>query len=191
MSLWDLILRVRKRPAVEAAPSYLSSRTKTLCTCASNPASAPLRGLLLAARWARPSSPGPDLRRLRRAPGRGRFLHVCCTLGFSPMHNYHCGWPCGVFVASRMTLKPHCGTCADFFGIWNTCGCLFRTSVDLGAPVWLSWASFWHPPGSFFMFFITLGRGPDSFKHFRGKSSKKGAKIMGLGSPVGSILMII
>ena len=31
------------------------------------------------------------------------------------MHNYHCVWPRGVFVASCMTLKLHGGTCADVF----------------------------------------------------------------------------
>ena len=35
-------------------------KNKALVTCTSNPASAPLRGLLLAAWWARPSSPRPD-----------------------------------------------------------------------------------------------------------------------------------
>ena len=58
--------------AVEPAPSYLTSRTKPLCTCTSDPR----WGLLHAAWWARPSSPRPDLRRLRRAPGRGRFVYV-------------------------------------------------------------------------------------------------------------------
>ena len=56
-------------------------------------------------------------RRLRRAPGRGRFVHVFCTPGSSPMHDYHCGLLRGVFVASCMTLRLHCGTCADVF--WN------------------------------------------------------------------------
>ena len=38
--------------------------------------------------------------------------------------------------------------------------------------------------------FSTLGRGPESFKHFPGKASKKVPKQIGLGSPAGSISMI-
>ena len=43
----------------------------------------------------------------------------------------------------------------------------------------------------FLCLFSTLGRGPESFKHFRGKASEKVPKSIGLGSPAGSILMII
>ena len=68
-----------KSSAPEAAPSYLSIRTKPLLLEPRFSASAPLRSLLHAAWWARPLSPRPDLRRLRRAPGRGWFVHVFCV----------------------------------------------------------------------------------------------------------------
>ena len=38
--------------------------------------------------------------------------------------------------------------------------------------------------------FNTLGRGPEPWKHFRGKALNKVPKNSGLGSPAGSILMI-
>ena len=40
-------------------------------------------------------------------------------------------------------------------------------------------------------FFDTLGRGPEPFQHFQGKGVEKVPKIVGLGSPAGSILMIL
>ena len=56
----------------------IDTRTQLLLLVLRFSASAPLRGLLLAAWWARPSSPRPDLRRLRRAPGHGRFGFEVC-----------------------------------------------------------------------------------------------------------------
>ena len=54
--IWNAAAEPAKS-ASEAGPSYLSIRTKPLCTCTSEPR----WGLLHAAWWARPSSPRPDL----------------------------------------------------------------------------------------------------------------------------------
>ena len=59
-----------------AGTQLIDTRRELLLLVPRSPASAPLRGFLRAAWWARPSSPRPDLRRLRRAPGRGRFVYV-------------------------------------------------------------------------------------------------------------------
>ena len=163
----------RQKSAAEPAPSYLTSRTKTLLFIPRAPASALLWGLLQAAWWVVPR-PAAGSTSPSAAPGRGRFLHVCCTLGSSPIHYYHRGWPRGVFVASCMTLKLHCGTCSDFFGIWSTCCFLFCTSGDFGAPVWHSWASFCHPWGLVVNFLLTLcGVIPNPLDTFKEKPWKR------------------
>ena len=101
---WGTPGDLKSGSAAEPAPPYLISRTTLLCTCTS----IPCWGLLLAAWWARPSSPRPDLRRLRRAPGHGRFVHVfwvfvaLCTA-------------CGVSLALCVALGLHCGTLGFHF----------------------------------------------------------------------------
>ena len=70
------VISGRLGSAAEPAPPYLISRTKTLCTCTSNAcfrsATGPSTGSLVGSSL----EPAADLRRLRRAPGSGRFVHV-------------------------------------------------------------------------------------------------------------------
>ena len=54
-------------------------------------------------------------------PAASGLYVFCGTLGSYPMHVDHIGWPRGVFLALRVTMKFRCGTCADIFGIWSTC----------------------------------------------------------------------
>ena len=137
------------------------TRTKLLLLVPRMPASAPLRGLLLAAWWARPSSPRPDLRRLRRAPGRGRFVHVflhpgalpnafvsscaCCWhlwVSLYPLLGlvgslWHFGWPWGSIVAPWASILTHMGYSWEAFRhIGETMGLHFGTlGLHLGTGV--------------------------------------------------------
>ena len=115
------------------------TRTKPLSTCTSKPASAPLRGPLLAAWWTRPSSPRPDLLRLRRAPGRGRLGFEVCWVGC-----FCCVCLCVVvLVCVHVCLC----VCLYFIGcvfgcaclvvlVVGTCGCLCGTLQGLVVSLW-------------------------------------------------------
>ena len=180
--------------AGEAAPPYLSSRTKPLSLVPQMPASASLRGLLRAAWWARPSSPRPDLSRLRRAPGRGRLVcwvgcvcfvcFVCCVCVFV------CVFVCGcVFVCVRVCLC----VCLCFIGcvigcsclvvlVVGTCGCLCGTLQGLVVSLWhfgWPWGSIVAPWASI----LTHVRYSwESFGHF-------GAPLGSIWVPLGSMLV--
>ena len=59
----------------ERSSAQSSLKVKTLCTCSLHPVFAPLRGLLRAAWWARPSSPRPDIYvAFGEHPAAGGFL---------------------------------------------------------------------------------------------------------------------
>ena len=68
-----------------------------------------------------------------------------------------------------------------FFLLRGTSGLQFGTPGPYFGKQW----------ASFLCFFTTLGRGPESFKHLRGKASEKVQKIIELGSPEGRNFMII
>ena len=90
-----------------------------------------------------------------------------------------------------MTLKLHCGTCADFFFEFGTHVSVFfvlrgTSGLQFGTPG----RHFGTRGASPSCFFSTLGRGLESFERFQGTDFQKVPKSIGLGSPAGSILMI-
>ena len=138
--------------------------------------------------------PRPDLRRLRRAPGRGRFVYVFLYPGALPnafvsscvcwhlwVSLWHFAGPCGVSLALRVALGIHCGTLGVhfdthgvqlgvFWTLWGDLGASFRHP---GAPFGYPWGPCWCLVGT-----------------SKEKARKRYQKSIGLGSPAGSILMI-
>ena len=150
----------------------------------------PSIGILHAAWWARPSSPRPDLRRLRRAPGRGRFVYVFLYPGALPnafvsscvcwhlwVSLWHFAGPCGVSLALRLALGIHCGTLGVhfdthgvqlgvFWALWGDLGASFRHP---GAPFGYPWGPWWCLVGTF-------GCGPGPLVPLLWKMLKKGTQ---------------
>ena len=97
------------------------------------------------------------------------------------MSLWHFGWPFGSIVEPRASILTHMGYSWEAFGHFGeTLGLHFGTLGlhlgTLGVHVGVLWA-LW-------------GVALDPSGHFYGKGSKKGRKMIGLGSQAGSILMI-
>ena len=126
-----------KRSAAEPAPSYLSSRTKTLCTCTSNPcfrsATGPSTGSLVG----RPSTRGRIYVAFGEHPAAGGWglkfvgwvVSVLCVV---------CVFVCGCCLCV-------CSCVFVFVSLFYwVCYCLFVSSC---ACCWRLWVSLWHFAG--------------------------------------------
>ena len=70
-----------------------------------------------------------------------------------------------------MTLKLHCGTCADFLEFGTHVAVFFVLRGTSGLQFGTPGRHFGTRRAPFLCLFNTLERGPESCKHFRGKAS--------------------
>ena len=153
----------------------MTSRTKPLCTCTSNPCFRSATGVSTCSLVGSSLEPaaGSTSPAASTWP-RAVCMCFCCTLGLYPMRSclvvlvvrlwvslWQFAGPCGVSLALRVALGIHCGTLGVHFDTHGVqLGVFWALWGDLGASFGHPWAPFGYPWGPCWCLVGTLGCGP-------------------------------